>query len=297
MEQPLDELRRLAAGAESRRTETGIPRLAMAQGAIPEHELAAVYEPMLNLILRGSKSMTIGDKTLRYDPASYFVMSVDLPAVGTVQAEPTGEPYLAVSLTLDRAVIASLLEQAPPSVGKERGYSVGATTPELLDAWVRLMRLMERPEDIPVLAPVYEREVLYRVLQGPQGWLLRDIAAPGAALSGVHAAARWMREHFDQPASIDDLARLAAMSVSAFHRRFKTVTSMTPLQFHKTIRLIQARRLMVTEGLGAAAASNRVGYESPSQFNREYARLFGRSPRRDAAALIGQWRCAGGGER
>jgi AraC-like DNA-binding protein len=297
MEQPLDALRRLAARAESRRTETGVPRLAMAQGVIPEHELAAVYEPMINLILRGSKSMTIGGKTLRYDPSTYFVMSVDLPAIGTVHAEPTGEPYLAVSLTLDRAVIASLLEKTPLSAGEGDGYSVAATTPELLDAWVRLMRLMERPEDIPVLAPVYEREVLYRVLQGPQGWMLRDIATPGAALSGVHAAARWMREHFDQPASIDDLASLAAMSVSAFHRRFKAVTSMTPLQFHKTIRLIQARSLMVTEGLGAAAASDRVGYESPSQFNREYARLFGRSPRRDAEALIGQWRGSGGGER
>lgn len=297
MEQPLDALRRLAARAESRRTETGVPRLAMAQGVIPEHELAAVYEPMINLILRGSKSMTIGGKTLRYDPSTYFVMSVDLPAIGTVHAEPTGEPYLAVSLTLDRAVIASLLEKTPLSAGEGDGYSVAATTPELLDAWVRLMRLMERPEDIPVLAPVYEREVLYRVLQGPQGWMLRDIATPGAALSGVHAAARWMREHFDQPASIDDLASLAAMSVSAFHRRFKAVTSMTPLQFHKTIRLIRARSLMVTEGLGAAAASDRVGYESPSQFNREYARLFGRPPRRDAEALIGQWRGSGGGER
>uniref|UniRef100_B0SVQ8 Transcriptional regulator, AraC family n=1 Tax=Caulobacter sp. (strain K31) TaxID=366602 RepID=B0SVQ8_CAUSK len=290
MEKALEELRRLAARAENRRTETGIPRLAMVRGAIPEHELAAVYEPMINLILQGSKSMTIGGQTLRYDPATYFVMSVDLPAIGAVHSASTGEPYLAVSLTLEPSVIAAILDLAQPSAGQGSGFSVATVTPELLDAWVRLMGLMERPLDIAVLGPGYEREVLYRVLQGPQGWMLRDIATPDTALSRIHAAVRWIRENFNKPLRIEDLARQVAMSVSAFHRQFKTVTNMSPLQFQKTIRLMQARRLMTTEALGAAAVATRVGYESASQFSREYARLFGRSPARDAAALASEWR-------
>jgi AraC-like DNA-binding protein len=291
MENALEELRRLAAHAQNRRTETGIPRLAMVQGKIPDHDLAAVYDPMINLILQGSKSMTVGDQTLHYDPATYFVMSVDLPAVGSVHPATTGEPYLAVSLTLDPAIIAGLLAAAPASAGRTsgQGFSVAAVTPELLDGWVRLLRLTTTPEDIPVLAPAYEREILYRVLQGSQGWMLRDIATPDSGLSRIHAAILWIRENFTQPLRIAALADRVAMSVSAFHRQFKAVTNMSPLQFQKTIRLMHARRLMITEALSAASVSVRVGYESPSQFNREYSRLFGQSPARDTAELAGNW--------
>ncbi|KRE09289.1 AraC family transcriptional regulator [Bosea sp. Root381] len=294
METALEELRRLAAHAENRRTETGIPRLAMVQGKIPEHDLAAVYDPMINLILRGSKSMTVGDRTLHYDPATYFVMSVELPAVGSVHPATTGEPYLAISLTLDPKIIAEVLASAPAAAGRESspGFSVAPVTSELLDAWVRLLRLMEHPDDIPVLAPAYEREILYRVLQGPQGWMLRDIATPETALARIHAAILWIRENFTQPLRIEALADRVAMSVSAFHRQFKAVTNMSPLQFHKTLRLMHARRLMVTEALSAAAVAIRVGYESPSQFSREYSRLFGQSPARDTADLAGAWRSA-----
>ena len=294
METALDELRRLAARAQNRRTETGIPRLAIVQGRIPEHDLAALYDPMINLILQGSKSMTVGDQTLHYDPATYFVMSVDLPAVGSVHPAPTGEPYLAVSLTLDPGIIAGILASAPVSAGRSngQGFSVAAVTPELLDGWVRLLRLMDHPDDIPVLAPAYEREILYRVLQGPQGWLLRDIATPESALSRIHAAILWIRENFAQPLRVEALAEHVAMSVSAFHRQFKAVTNMSPLQFQKAIRLMHARRLMITEALTAASVSVRVGYESPSQFSREYSRFFGRSPGRDTALLADAW---GGG--
>ena len=291
MQAALEELRRLAARAENRRTETGIPRLAMVQGKIPEHDLAAVYDPMINLILQGSKSMTVGDQTLHYDPATYFIMSVDLPAVGSVHAAQTGEPYLAVSLTLSADIIAGVLADAPASTGRgiSQGFSVAAVTPELLDGWVRLLRLMEHPGDIPVLSPGYEREILYRVLQGPQGWMLRDIATPESALSRIHAAILWIRENFTQPLQVEALAGRVAMSVSAFHRQFKAVTNMSPLQFQKSIRLMHARRLMVTEALSAAAVSIRVGYESPSQFSREYTRLFGQSPARDRADLARAW--------
>lgn len=156
MDNALEELRRLAAHAENRRTDTGIPRVAMVQGEIPEHALAAVYEPMINLILQGSKSMTVGEKTLEYDPATYFIMSVDLPAVGAVHPASTGEPYLAVSLTLDLGIIAALLcdttdaatGRGEPSTQTE-AFNVAAVTPELMDAWVRMLRLMERPGEIP----------------------------------------------------------------------------------------------------------------------------------------------------
>lgn len=294
MQNDLDELRRLAAHAENRRTETGIPRVAMVQGEIPQHELAALYDPMINLILQGSKSMTIGDQTLHYDPASYFVMSVDLPAVGSVHPSTAGEPYLAVSLTLDPEIIAGVLERAPASAGRTagQGFSVATVTPELLDAWVRMLRLMERPDDIPVLAPAYEREILYRVLQGPQGWLLRDIATPDTALSRIQAAITWIRENFAKPLRVESLAALVAMSASAFHRHFKAVTNMSPLQYQKTIRLMHARQRMITQALSVASAAIEVGYESASQFSREYSRLFGRSPARDVTIALTQRRAS-----
>ncbi|KKC27920.1 AraC family transcriptional regulator [Sphingomonas sp. SRS2] len=287
METQLAELRRLAAHAKNRRTETGIPRVAMVQGAIPEHELAAVYDPMVNLILRGSKSMTIGERTLHYDPATYFVMSIDLPAVGTIHPAPTGEPYLAVSLTIDPQVVGAMLADAgaPVSAPSSGSFSVASVTPELLDAWVRMLRLIERPAEIPVLAPAYEREILYRVLQGPHGAMLRDIAMPDTALSRIRLAIQWIRNNFTSPLRVEALAEIAAMSASAFHRHFKAATAMSPLQFQKRIRLMQARMLLIAGAQSAASVAFDVGYESASQFSREYARFFGMPPARDALVV------------
>ncbi|ATB36885.1 AraC family transcriptional regulator [Cystobacter fuscus] len=278
----LDELRELTAVAENRRTETGIPRVAMVRGKVPEHELAAVYEPMINLILQGAKTMTIGERTLRYDPATYFVMSVDLPAVGTVHQGGAGRPYLAVSLSLEPRVIAEVLAHAPQRVGRGAGFAVASVSAELLDAWTRLLRLMRRPDEIPVLAPLYEREILFRVLQGPQGHLLREIAVPDSAISRVRLAIQWIRENYARPLRTKGLARIAAMSESAFHRHFKSVTTMSPLQFQKRLRLMQARSLLVESLTTASSVAFEVGYESSSQFNREYSRFFGRPPATDA---------------
>ena len=289
MTTPIDELRTLAARAENRRTETGIPRVAMVQGKIPEHMLAAVYDPMINLILQGSKSMTVGDRTLRYDPATYFVMSVDLPAVGTVHAAESGAPYLAVSLTLDPVVLTTLLADLPkPTVQYEHhlGFSVAAVTPELMDAWVRMLRLMDKPEEIAALARVYEREILYRVLQGPHGWMLREIAAPDTALARVSQAIQFIRRDFAQAIRVEELAQRAAMSVSAFHRHFKAVTNLSPLQYQKRVRLLQARTLMVANAKSVMAAAFEVGYESPTHFSRDYVRLFGLPPAKDAARIM-----------
>jgi AraC-like DNA-binding protein len=291
MTNQLNELRALAARAENRRTETGIPRVAMVQGEIPEHLLAAVYEPMINLILQGSKSMTIGDRTLRYDPATYFVMSIELPAVGQVHPAACGEPYLAVSLTLDPTVLATLLADLPKPIGhydKEAGFSVAAVTPDLMDAWVRLLRLMGRPEEIAALAPAYEREILYRVLQGPHGWMLRDIAAPDSAMARVSLAIQYIRRDFAKPIRVETLAQQAAMSVSAFHRHFKAVTALSPLQYQKRVRLLQARTLLVANAKSVTSAAFEVGYESATQFSRDYARVFGMPPSRDAARIVGE---------
>lgn len=293
MNDQLIELRALAAKAENRRTETGIPRVAMVQGKIPEHMLAAVYDPMINLILQGSKTMTVGDRTLRYDPATYFVMSIELPAVGTVHPAASGEPYLAVSLTLDPTVLSTLLADLPKPADRHEsdpGFSVAAVTPELMDAWVRMLRLMGNPDAIAALAPAYEREILFRVLQGPHGWMLREIAAPDTAMARVNQAIQRIRRDFAEPIRVESLAQKAAMSVSAFHRHFKAVTTLSPLQYQKRVRLLQARMLMVASARSVTAAAFEVGYESPTQFSRDYARVFGLPPAADTRRILGEAR-------
>jgi len=295
MEQQLQELRRLACAADNRITETGIPRVAMVQGEIPEHRLAAVYEPMINLILTGSKTMTVGDRTFEYDPATYFVMSVDLPAAGSIHPSATGEPYLAIKLALDPQIIANLLAEVPkPADGKrfESGFSVAPVTPELLDAWLRMMRLLDHPDEIAVLAPAYEREILFRVLQGPLGWMLRDIATPDTSLSRISVAIDWIRRNFATQIKMEALAEMAALSVSAFHRHFKAVTALSPLQFQKRVRLLHARSLLIAGQGNATSIAFVVGYESPNQFSREYTRLFGLPPSKDLAKATQELRAA-----
>lgn len=236
------------------------------------------------------------ESTLHYDPATYFVMTVDLPAVGAVHAASDGSPYLAVALTLDAGILGRLLDDLPDSVPTGvasrpiAAFSVATVTPELMDAWVRMLGLMERPADIAALAPVYEREILYRVLQGPHGQLLRDIATPDSALARVRKAIQWIREHYSAPLRIGALARLAAMSESAFHRHFKAATALSPLQYQKQLRLMQARHLLTARGASVTAAAMEVGYESATQFSREYARAFGLPPSQDASRLLAAFR-------
>ena len=289
----LNELRRLAARAENRRTETGIPRIAMVRGAVPEHRLATVYEPMINLIVAGNKTMTVGDRSFRYDPATYFVMSVDLPAVGAVEPSADGEPYLAVSLTLEPVRLAQLLGDLPKTATEGRcssGFSVAPVTPELLDAWLRMLRLLDQPTEIAALAPAYEREILFRVLQGPLGWMLREIAAPESTVSRIGLAIQWIRENFALPLRVKPLADMAALSASAFHRHFKTVTALSPLQYQKRVRLLHARTMLIAGEGNVTSTAFAVGYESATQFSREYARLFGSSPSRDAIDIANKVR-------
>lgn len=287
MQDRIAELLRLTDGAANGKAETGIPRVAMVRGPVPERELAAVYDPMVNLVLQGSKTMTVGTRIFRYDPATYFVMSVDLPAVGSVHPAADGRPYRAVSLRLEPQRIAALLADLPPHAhpAPRDGMAVVAVTPQLLDAWTRLLGLMEQPQDIPALAPAYEREILYRVLSGPAGWMLRDIATPDTMLARVNEAVQWLRARYREPVSIEALAKRASLSPSAFHRRFKAVTALSPLQYQKRIRLLQARTLLVSGAGGASSVAFAVGYESATQFSREYARFFGEPPARDTARV------------
>jgi AraC-like DNA-binding protein len=283
----LAQLCSLVNRAEPRLTETGIPRLAMVKGEIPAHKLSAVYEPMINLVVQGSKILTIGEQVLHYNPSNYFVMSVDLPATGKVVAAAPNKPYMAIALTISAAAVAEIMVNNPvlPIPNNARGFSVCAMNDRLLDAWCRLLQLMDTPQDIPALAPLYERELLYLVLQGPQGWLLQEIASAGSALTRIHKSIQWIRQHYQKTLPVEQLADVAGMSSSAFHRHFKNTTSLSPLQYQKQMRLLESRRLLFESQQGAADIAYQVGYESPSQFSREYARFFGLPPTQDLLKL------------
>jgi AraC-like DNA-binding protein len=231
------------------------------------------------------------------DPATYFVMSINLPAVGSVHPAETGEPYLAVSLTLDPTVLSTLFADLPKPASRHdhtRGFSVASMTTDLMDAWVRMLRLMGDADAIAALAPVYEREIISRVLQGPLGWMLREIAAPDSAIARVNLAVQWIRQDFAQPIGVERLAERASMSISAFHRHFKAVTNLSPLQYQKRVRLLQAKTLMVANAKSVMAAAFEVGYESATQFSRDYAKVFGLPPSQDANRIHGQARVIAG---
>ena len=289
MQDQLDRMRVLAqrhAGGVSR--ETIIPRITVHVGGAMTSPMPSLYEPVLCLVLQGAKLVMIGDQMLRYDPANYFVATVELPASGRVIEATAAKPYIAVSMKLDRSCLASLISDMPAvSEGQTTGFAVSAVTPELLDSWGRLVSLLDTPDDVPVLAPMLEREVLYRLLKGPQGGILRQIARADSRLNQVRLAIAWIRAHFDETLRLDLLAEHAGMSPASFHRHFKAATAMSPLQYQKALRLQEARRLLILDA-DAARAGYSVGYESASQFSREYARMFGVPPGRDAERLRGE---------
>jgi AraC-like DNA-binding protein len=259
-----------------------LPRVALYKDGAAPQPVSGVYQPMMALILSGAKEIAIGDRRLRYDPASYFIATVELPASGCVKLDQPNEQYLAVSLDLDSDRLASVLSEADvPSPTAEPAFAVNPVTSELLDAWLRLLRLLDAPQDIAVLAPLCEREILYRLLQGPQGAIVRQIARADSRLSQVRRAIALIRDQFDRPLRVEALAEEANMSPASLHRHFRTATAMSPLQYQKSLRLQEARRLILA-GRDVAAAGFAVGYESASQFSREYARLFGSPPSRDA---------------
>lgn len=278
----MDELRAIVMRADDKWTATGLPRVDMVRAEACSNQ---VYQSMLHLVLQGTKSLSIGDEVLEFAPATYFVVPVDLPALGQVCAAPQGGPYLALNLTLDPVVIAAMLADLGETGadGADPVFAVSPAGPELLDAWLRMLRLIDRPQEAALLAPMIEREILFRVLQGPQGAMLRQIARSDSRLAQVRRAIDWIRLHYAEPLRVEPLAAMAGMSLAAFYRHFRKVTAMTPIQYQKRLRLLKARRQLLFEPHDAASVAFSVGYESPSQFSREYARMFGMPPRRDVA--------------
>lgn len=249
--------------------------------------LPAVYNASLCLIAQGAKRVSLGEQSLVYDAAHYLLVSVDLPLVGhVIQADP-GAPYLCCKIDIDQAALADLIVAEGSRAPKADlpALAVYCSDDDLIDAACRLMRLLDRPDSIPALAPLIEREILYRLLTGPHGPTLRYMAAADSHLNQVSRAIATIRGGFDRQLRIGDIAAAAGMSPSSLHEHFKAVTRMTPLEYQKQLRLQEARRLMLSGGTPAGRAGFAVGYESASQFNREYARLFGAPPRRDIARL------------
>ncbi|MBP0598535.1 AraC family transcriptional regulator [Herbaspirillum sp. LeCh32-8] len=249
----------------------------------PKH---AVQKPVFAVIAQGSKRLFIGDEVYEYDPMHYLVASVDLPVVGKVTISSPEEPYLGLRLELDTREIGALIgdENLPQAVAADtaaRGMYVNRLDAELLDAVLRLLRLHESPRDIPIMAPMIRREILYRLLMNGQGALLRQTVLQDSQMNRIAKAIRLMKDGYDQPLRVEDIARDVHMSVSSLHHHFKLVTAMSPLQYQKNLRLQEARKLILTADMSVALAAHTVGYESSSQFSREYSRLFGAPPLRD----------------
>lgn len=261
-------------------TETAVPGLTLYIERDPDVVTYVVSQPVLALIVGGAKRTMLGGRVFQLSPGDYVAVSVDLPATGQV----TRAPYSAVTLALDLSMLGGLIaEPSAPVWGSAPGVEVNRAGADLLDAMLRLVRLLDRPGDIAVLAPSIRREVFWRVLQSPCGPMVRQIALADSRLSQVSRAITWLRTNYAEPARVERLANLAGMSPASFHRHFKAATAMSPLQYQKQIRLQTARALLLAQPGDVAGVGFSVGYESPSQFSREYARQFGAPPARDAA--------------
>ncbi len=270
--------------------DTRVPGLAAIRASEPSQPLPSVYEPSLCIVVQGRKQARLVNEIYVYDPLHYLVVSVTLPMIGQIIDATRQCPYLCLRLTVDRRLIGELLLQAESTSmqradSTERGLYVAKADTEFLDAVVRLVRLLDRPHDAAVLAPLVQREIHFRALSGELGQRLREVCILDSQIQRIARAIDVIRTRFAEPFRIDDLASIAHMSSSSFHHRFKEVTAMSPLQFQKQLRLHEARRLMLADGLDASSAAHRVGYQSASQFSREYRRLFGTPPRREIGSL------------
>jgi AraC-like DNA-binding protein len=275
-------------------TETALPALRLMRASAPSQALPSVYEPGLCVVVQGRKRALLAEEIYVYDPLHYLVVSVMLPATGQIIEASPEKPYLCVRIDIDRKVIGELLiemRRTEPACGEtaasDRGMFLARVSEPLLDAVLRLVRLLDEPRELPVLGPLALREIYYRVLIGDLGGRLRELSEADSHSQRIGRAIELLTRRYAKPLRIEALAEAAHMSPSALHHRFKAVTAMSPLQFQKQLRLHEARRLMLTEGIEAASAGHQVGYESPSQFSREYRRLFGAPPRREISQLRG----------
>jgi AraC-like DNA-binding protein len=268
---------------------TAVQGLSLFRRDEPTGPISGMYEPSICMVAQGAKRVLLGEDTYVYDPHHYLITSVHLPTVVQIIEASQEKPYLGLRLTFDHRQLSQLMADsnlpAPRAQQSKRGMATGDVTLPLLTAVQRLIDLLDEPVDIPILAPIIQREIIYRLLVGDQGARLRQIASAGSQSQQIARAIDWIKDHFTQPLRIDDLAQQARMSTSTFHHHFRSMTALSPLQFQKQLRLQEARRLMLTERIDAATASFQVGYESPSQFSREYGRLFGVPPLRDITSL------------
>ncbi|MFD1746084.1 AraC family transcriptional regulator N-terminal domain-containing protein [Rhizobium helianthi] len=271
---------------------TRIPRLSLVRMSKRTEPMPGVQQPALCLIAQGVKQVLLADEVFEYGPARHLIASADLPITGQVIQASPDEPYLSLKLDLDlNALSTMLIEMPPPRAGFGIAKSCGKalclsrTDPQLLEAAVRLLRLLDTPEDIAFLAPLAEKELLYRLMRGDQAQKLQRMLMPESRLQQVNRAIAWIRQNYDKPFSVERVAQEARMSTSSLHEHFREVTAMSPLQYQKQLRLQEARRLIMSEALDAASAAHRVGYDSPSQFSREYRRLFGAPPIQDISRL------------
>jgi AraC-like DNA-binding protein len=269
--------------------DTFLPGVRLIRSSSPTMPMPVLYERTVCLVAQGRKRAVLGTTAFVYDPSYYLVASVELPVTGAVIEASPERPYLCLSLDLDMVVLGDLALRHPPAGpdddGDDTGMALNRTTPELLDAALRLTRLLDTPADIDALAPLVTREILYRLLTGAGNRIVRRMARSDSRQNQIARAIVWLRAHYARDCRIDEMADVARMSRSTFHAHFKAVTAMSPLEFRTQLRMQEARRLMGAEGMDAASAGYRVGYESPSQFSRDYARLFGVPPARDAGRL------------
>jgi AraC-like DNA-binding protein len=286
---PLDEVCALITRhARSGNTATALDGVKVMASAVLTDPVQVVYEPSVAVVAQGAKRTVLGGRTLDYRSGQYLIVPIELPISGHVIRASKKEPFLAVGLRLQPALIATLLLEAAsrardqPDTG---GLKVSHADRDLLEAFARLLRLLDHPEDVAVLRPLIEREILWRLLNNEQGALLRKIGLADGHLTRISRATQWIRTHFAEILRIEDLAHLVGMSATSFHRHFRSVTMMSPLQYQKQIRLQEARARLIAGAQDIAKVGSEVGYDSASQFSREYKRLFGVPPGRDAVRL------------
>lgn len=269
---------------------TAIPGLSLFRQKKPTDLITTIYELSICIVAQGAKRVILGGNTFVYDPRHYLITSVNLPTtIQVIKASPK-KPYLGLCLKFNISEVSQLMIEsnipAAPATGQtNRGMAIGKTTLPLLTAFKRLVDLLQEPQDIPILAPLIRKEIIYRLLVGEQGTRLREIASAGSQSQNIAKVIDWIKANYTRPITIDNLTEQAHMSHSTFYFHFRSLTAMSPLQYIKLLRLYESRRLMLTENFDAASASFKVGYESPSQFSREYKRQFGNSPHRDIKKL------------
>lgn len=265
-------------------TRTRIPNVGFYKVSQCVELLPELYQPVVSLILQGEKQLSIASDVLRYGAGHTFTTVLDLPVLARITQASGARPYLAIRLDIDLEVVADLAARMPDLANKaERlGFGVHPADSELLDAWRRMLRLVDSPDDAAIMAPLLEREILYRLLRGSQGAVLRQLATADTKIPQIRRALALIKANYKSPLMVEDIATHVGMSYSAFHRRFKAVTGVAPLQYQKNLRLCEARRLLITEPVTASSVAFLVGYQSVSQFGREYKRLFGMPPMRQA---------------